>query len=314
MVRIYYKEGRQVMKDTDVRQLGILKHIIWVDLHSPSQEEEEWVETKSNISIQTPQEISEIESSSRFIERNQEITANSIFLHFHNEQIHQHPVSFILKDDVLYTYRNAEQMTFGDAVRKIKVNNDAFQSGVDVLLCLLETRIDLDADMIERIAREITIASRKLGIENTPNEKLLIEISNLQENTMMIRESVIDKQRVLSNMLRSDHFPGEKKERLRIILKDISSLIEYTTFNFERLEYLQDTFTGLINLDQNRIIKRFTVFSIAFLPPTLLAGMFGMNFDKIPWARHDWGFFFSILLMGLSSLLVLIIFKRKGWI
>jgi magnesium transporter len=92
---------------------------------------------------------------------------------------------------------------------------------------------------------------------------------------MMLRESIIDKQRVLSSIQRSRLFPESYRERLRIVLKDISSLTEYTTFNFERLEYLQDTFTGLINLEQNQIIKIFTVVTIVFLPPTLIAGILG---------------------------------------
>jgi magnesium transporter len=101
---------------------------------------------------------------------------------------------------------------------------------------------------------------------------------------------------------------------LRIVLKDINSLIEHSAFNFERLEYLQDTITGLINIEQNRIMKRFTVFSIAFLPPTLISGIFGMNFVVMPMISSEWGFFASILLMMLSSSIVLLIFKRKGWI
>jgi magnesium transporter len=144
--------------------------------------------------------------------------------------------------------------------------------------------------------------------------ELLLEITGLQENTMTLRESIIDKQRVLSYLLKSINFPEDKKGRLRIVLKDINSLIEHSAFNFERLEYLQDTITGLINIEQNRIMKRFTVFSIAFLPPTLISGIFGMNFVVMPMLSSEWGFFASILLMMLSSSIVLLIFKRKGWI
>jgi magnesium transporter len=90
--------------------------------------------------------------------------------------------------------------------------------------------------------------------------------------------------------------------------------LEHTIFNFERLEYLQDTFMGLVNLEQNRIIKIFTVFSIVFLPPTLIAGIFGMNFQKIPFMNHNYGFFGAIFIMLLPSALILWIFKRNRWI
>lgn len=314
MIRIFYKEGNKVYKDTELNNLLTLQHVIWVDMQSPLPEEEEWIENNCGISIQTPQEITEIESSSRYFERINEITANSNFLKLENGKYAKYPVSFILKNSVLYTYRQADLSSFADTVKKIKANNENFTSGFDVLMSVQETRIDQDADSIERVSHEITIFSRTLNTDNNPSRELLLEINSLQENTMLLRESIIDKQRVLSYLLKSQYFAEDKKERLRIVLKDIGSLIEYSTFNFERLEYLQDTITGLINLEQNRIMKRFTVFSIAFLPPTLISGMFGMNFQLIPMANQQIGFYFSILLMFISSGSVLYFFRRKGWI
>lgn len=314
VIRIFYKQDGKVLKDTDVRQIGLLSNLIWVDLQSPSPEEEEWVESKCNISIQTPQEIAEIESSARYFERANEITANANFLKLDNGHYVKHPVSFIISNSVLYTFRQTDFSTFADVVRRIKTNNETFNSGYDVMMSIQETRIELDADLIERSSAEITLLSKTIGQSKNPGPEILLDIAELQENTMTLRESIIDKQRVLSNLLRSDNFPEDKKPRLRIILKDINSLVEYCTFNFERMEYLQNTLTGLINIEQNRIIKRFTVFSIAFLPPTLIAGMFGMNFDIIPMMHTGFGFIVSIFLMLLSSGLLLLTFRRKGWI
>lgn len=314
MIRIFYREGDKVLKETDVKQLAVLENIIWVDLQSPSSDEEEWVENKCDISIQTPAEIAEIESSSRYFERNNEITCNSTYLRLDDGQYSKHPVSFILKKSTLYTFRQAELSTFADVNRKIKTNNEIFNSGYDVMMSIQETRIDLDADMIEKVSHEISGFSKLLTTGSNKYSELLLEITGLQENTMTLRESIIDKQRVLSYLLKSINFPEDKKGRLRIVLKDINSLIEHSAFNFERLEYLQDTITGLINIEQNRIMKRFTVFSIAFLPPTLISGIFGMNFVVMPMLSSEWGFFASIVLMMLSSSIVLLIFKRKGWI
>jgi magnesium transporter len=131
---------------------------------------------------------------------------------------------------------------------------------------------------------------------------------------MTLREGIIDKQRVLSAFMRSTLFPEDRKDRLKIILKDISSLLEYTSFNFERLEYLQNTLMNLITLEQNQIIKIFTVFSIVFLPPTLIASIFGMNFSLIPGLESPAGFWVSIGLMGLSSLGIIAYFRNKHWI
>lgn len=313
MVRIFYKDGRQIKRENDIRELGNIKNLVWVDLQSPSADEEEWVENKCDISFQTPQEIVEIESSSRFFEQNNTINANSNFLKIDRSGYETYPVSFILHDNVLFTYRRGDSKTFADTVKKMKVSPDTFQNGVDFMLMLLETRIEADADALEGISRDISAISKDLHEQNTRQE-ILIRISGLQEITMMLRETSIDKQRVLSGILRSQYFPEDRKEHLRIILKDISSLLEYTTFNFERLEYLQNTFMGLINLEQSQVIKIFTVVTIIFMPPTLIAGIFGMNYNHIPTTGEPWGFWLSLFLMVFSSAVVLWFFRRKKWI
>ena len=314
MVRIFYKEGRQIKRENDIRELGNLPNLLWIDLQSPTTEEEEWVETKCSISFQTPQEIVEIESSSRFFEQQNTINANSNFLRINREGYEIYPVSFILRDNVLFTYRQGDSKTFADTVKKMKVSQDTFQTGVDFMLVLLETRIEADADSLEGISRDISTISKNLAHEQKARQEVLLRISALQEITMMLRETSIDKQRVLSGILRSQYFPEDRKEHLRIILKDISSLLEYTTFNFERLEYLQNTFMGLINLEQSQVIKIFTVVTIIFMPPTLIAGIFGMNYDIIPTSHDTWGFWEALVMMIASSLVVLWFFRRKRWI
>lgn len=314
MVRIFYKDGKQVKKETDVRELGLLKNLMWVDLQSATNDEEEWVETKCNISFQTPQEIVEIESSARYFEQNNTINANSNFLLAENEGYSFYPVSFLIRENILFTFRQGDSKTFADTVKKIKIGEEVFKDGVDILLVLLETRIESDADLLEAMSKEVKSISRTLSREKKPKQDSLLRINNLQENTMMIRESIIDKQRMLSQIFRSSYFPEDRKERLRIVLKDITSLLEYTTFNFERLEYLQDTFMGLINLEQNEIIKIFTVVTICFLPPTLIAGVFGMNYEIIPSLKHPNGFWLAVALMIVSSLGFLFFFKRRKWI
>ncbi|MFT4032583.1 MAG: magnesium/cobalt transporter CorA [Siphonobacter sp.] len=315
MVRIYYKEGKQIRKENDVKELGHLQNVLWVDLQSASQEEEEWVESKCEVSFQTPQEIVEIESSARFFEQNDTINANSNFLRLDSEGFHIYPVSMIIRNGTLFTYRRGDSKTFADTVKRMKVTGDeTFNTGTDIFILLLETRIETDADLIETISRDITILSKSLTADQKPRQEVLLRINSLQENTMMLRESIIDKQRVMSNVLRSGLFPDTHRERLRLVLKDISSLLEYSTFNFERLEYLQNTFMGLVNLEQNQIIKIFTVVTIIFLPPTLIAGIFGMNYDGMPTTQSNWGFWVSLGLMVLSSLAVLGWFRRKHWI
>jgi len=129
-----------------------------------------------------------------------------------------------------------------------------------------------------------------------------------------LRESVIDKQRLVSAFLKSELLPKENIEKLRILIKDISSLIDYSKFNFERLEYLQDTFLGLVNMEQNKIIKIFTVVSVIFLPPTLIASIYGMNFKVMPELSWKLGYPISLVLMVASSIGTLWFFKKKNWL
>jgi len=131
---------------------------------------------------------------------------------------------------------------------------------------------------------------------------------------MLIRENIIDKQRVVSLMLKNMEFAEDEKERLRTLTKDIDSLVDHTNFLFERLEYLQNTFLGLVNIDQNKIIKIFTLVSVIIMPPTLIASLYGMNFRFMP--ELDWriGYPISLILMIGSSLGTWIFLKKHKWL
>lgn len=315
MVRVYYKEGKDIRKETSLEEIQELEDIVWVDLQNASEQDEDWIENHFGLSFQTPQEIIEIESSSRYIEREQTIIANSNFLKINTRKEEEaYPVAFQLKNQVLFTLRAGDSRIFADTVRKMKISKEPFVSGADVLLRLFETQIDYEADLVETIARKITQISRSLHPEKQTDRSSILVINDLQEQTMTLREGIIDKQRVLSAFMRSTLFPEDRKDRLKIVLKDISSLLEYTSFNFERLEYLQNTLMNLITLEQNQIIKIFTVFSIVFLPPTLIASIFGMNFSLIPGLDQPYGFYISLALMAGSSLGIILYFRNKNWI
>jgi magnesium transporter len=146
------------------------------------------------------------------------------------------------------------------------------------------------------------------------DEDILIQIKNLQEKVTILRQNIMDKQRVISNLLKCDFFPEELQPRLTMVIKDINSLFEYTRFGFDRLDYLQDTFLGLVNIEQNKIIKIFTVVNVIFLPPTLIASMYGMNFKNMPELDWQLGYPFSIALMIVFTLIVLLIFRLKKWL
>ena len=171
---------------------------------------------------------------------------------------------------------------------------------------------DLDADMVELVSKEINQYNRKVSVGEDISEEFLIDINLLQENTMRIRENIIDKQRVISSILKSPKYPKEYHSRLNVLLKDISSLINHTDFGFERLEYLQNTVLGIINLDQNKIMKVFTLVSLLLMPPTLIASFFGMNVKfGCFFSGSGWAWVVIMALMIVSLAVIFWVFKKR---
>ena len=313
-LRIFYKEKEKIRI---ARSLDILKEldkkdIIWIDLVDVKEEVENELEQFLKIYIQEDEEIEEIEMSSRYIQTDDSIVANSNFL---QDNFDVEPVSFILKNSILVSVRDVDMMAFNDTVKKMFVNTRNFPTGFHVLVALFETRVEYDADMIEDTTDEITKLSENITrASNSVDEDVLIQIKDLQEKVTIIRQNIMDKQRVISNILKCDFFPEELQPRLTMIIKDINSLFEYTNFGFDRLDYLQDTFLGLVNIEQNKIIKIFTVVNVIFLPPTLVASMYGMNFKYMPELDWSFGYPFSIALMIVFTGIVLLIFRIKKWL
>ncbi|HOF98551.1 MAG TPA: magnesium/cobalt transporter CorA [Paludibacteraceae bacterium] len=313
-LRIFYHENDgklKISKSIDTLKKINLKDIIWIDMNDVSENIESELEQFLKIYIQEDEEIEEIEMSSRYIQTDDSIVANSNFL---QDNYVMQPVSFIIKNGILVSVRNTELKSFNETVKKIFVNTSNFPSGYHVMVSLFETRVEYDADMIEDVTDQITNLSKNLNTESDLDQDILLQIKELQEKVMIIRQNIVDKQRVVSNMLKCNFFPEDLIPRLNIILKDINSLFEYTRFDFDRLDYLQDTFLGLVNLQQNNIIKIFTVVSVIFLPPTLIASMYGMNFKYMPELDWKFGYPFSILLMISFTVGVLVFFKRKKWL
>lgn len=316
MINIYFRQNDKISRESDLRTLPQIDplSVVWVDLNRLDDLEKRYISNKFGINLYEKQQQEEIESSSRYLETNKIIVANSNFLMPHGESYINDPATFILKNNYLITHRTNEFKSFTEISRKVLATPKSFPSGYHVMLSIFESRIDLDADVLENLAREISRIGKFLGTERKTGREILISITHLQEMTMMLRQNMIDKQRMVSAMLRSDHFPRDCYDRLRMLIKDVNSLMDHITFNFDRLEYLQDTFLGLINIEQNKIIKIFTVASVVFLPPTLVASIYGMNFPGMPELQWKGGYVFALCLIIFSSLLTLWIFKRKGWL
>ena len=224
------------------------------------------------------------------------------------------PVSVIISNEgVMVSVREAESRTFRETEKRLQINYRNYPTGYHIFITLLEVRIDYDADMVEFIARQVSSLSRDMNGENSIDKEILRRINRLQESTMLLRENIFDRQRVLSSILRSVRFPNDIYPRLQLMIKDVNSLINHADFSFQRLDYIQDAALGLINIEQNEIVKIFSIAAVVFMPATLVASIYGMNFP-IPELHWKYGYLFAICLMILLSGATIWFFRFKKWL
>ena len=313
MIEIFYKKDGQIMVSQSETDLSSITYedVVWIDLFVPSGEEKRAVESFLGTVIQNRAQAEEIEISSRFYETEKAIFANTSFLIPGPDEYNEETVSFILTDEILTTLRECPLKSFTDLQRRMLAFPKMYDSGHVAFLGILEQRIDLDADMVELVSKEITQYNKKVSLGEDISEEFLIDINQLQDNTMLIRENIVDKQRVISSIIKSKKYPAEYHTKLNVLLKDISSLINHTNFSFERLEYLQNTVLGIINLDQNKIMKVFTLVSLMLMPPTLIASFFGMNVRFGWFGNAGWSWLLALTLMAISTVVIFGIFKRR---
>ena len=318
MISIFYRQNGKIVVTQSVTDLTklIVDDVVWIDLLSPEGEEKRAAEAFLGTEIQSRAQAEEIESSSRYFETDTAIFANTNFLTPGADEYMMQAVSFTIVRNSLTTLRDVPLRSFTELQRRMMVNPGQYSTGYSVFASILDQRVDLDADMIELLSKEISQYAKRINQQEDINEDLLLDINQLQENSMIVRENVVDKQRLISNLMKSNKCPREFNQHLTVLLQDISSLINHTNFCFERLEYLQDTVVGLINLDQNKIMKIFTLVSLLLMPPTLVASFYGMNV-RLPMIGADepnaspWNWVIIVGIMILLFVGVLLIFKKR---
>ena len=316
MINCYIKKQHRLTVVEGVEYLNNIedrKSVIWIDMFTPTLQEVKTVENIFSIEFPTKQESEEIELSSRYWEEGNRIEINSYFLINDKKDPVNETVSFILQDDLLISVRYKKLASFDASIKKLLSSPREYRTGYSIFSQIIDIRIDTDADIIEELNRDIAAIRKQAFNDDVENEDLLEQMSTFENLNMKIRENLTDKQRILNSLLKSQKITEDKSE-LPIMLEDIRSLIDHTNFNFERIDYLQNIFIGLLSVEQNKVIKIFTIVNVIFLPPTLIASIYGMNFDIMPELNWEYGYLFSIGVMILAAVTPLIIFKKKGWI
>jgi magnesium transporter len=325
MLTAFSASGIQIVNPASANCAGSLQGAIWIDLLDPSPEETRAVETVLAIELPTRKEVQEIEVSSRLYVENQTVFMTATVM-VQADMLHPEttPVTFAYQPQRLVTLRFAEPTPFTTFPPKFQRTPEAFATAQKVFMGLVDEIIDRVADILESIGSDLNAVSRVLFAEASPQPvkkpsvdytAVLTRIGHNGERAANARETLVSISRLLAFF--AEARPGLVGEPLdehwRTVSKDVSALSDHATFLSNKVNFFLDATLGRINIEQNSIIKLFSVLAVVFLPPTLIASIYGMNFEYMPEIRSVLGYPFSLLLMLLSAILPYLFFKRKGW-
>ena len=304
----------------EIESPGALANVrpVWVDLEAPTPEEKVWIAERFGVTIPEDVVDDDLEESARFYEEdNGELHIRSDFLIDDSHTPRNVRVAFILHGKVLFSVHNEDLPVFRLLRLRARRIPALIEDAKDVLLKLYDADAEYSADALEGIYDNLeAVSARVLKKEITDPDaaEVLAAIAKEEDLNGRIRRNMMDTRRALSFMMRSRMLNAEQFEESRQILRDIDSLDSHTAFLFDKINFLMDATVGFININQNRIIKIFSVASVALLPPTLIASIYGMNFRFMP--EIDWalGYPFALGLMLMSVAAPFIYFRRKGWL
>ena len=295
---------------------------VWVDLTDPNEEEREWVKSIYGVTLPGEDEVKDIEASARYYEADSgDLHLRTDFLIDENEDdepARTVTVAFILARDILFSVHNTDLPVFRLVRMRARSRPGSIDDYKDVLLDLYATDAEYSADALEGIYKNLEDVSRavlKKDFSDQDAAAALNSIAQEEDLNGRIRRNMMDTRRAVSFLMRGRLLNADQFEEARQILRDIESLDGHTSFLFDKINFLMDATVGFININQNKIIKIFSVASVAFLPPTLIASIYGMNF-KGWFPELDWelGYPFALLLMLASAITPFWYFRRRGWL
>jgi magnesium transporter len=294
---------------------------IWVDLESPTPEDKRWVAERFGLALPENAVDDDLEESARFFEDDEgQLHIRTDFLVTGGDEGHAAGVvrvAFVLHRNVLFSLHDEDVPVFRLLRMRARRIPALIRDAKDVLLKLYDADAEYSADALEGIYDRLDeVSSRvlKQDVNDQSAAEALSAIAREEDLNGRIRRNVMDTRRALSFMMRSRLLNAEQFEEARQILRDIDSLDSHTAFLFDKINFLMDAIVGFININQNKIIKIFSVASVALLPPTLIASIYGMNFKHMPELDQTWGYPFAVLVMLASVAAPFIYFRRKGWL
>ena len=305
------------------------KGAVWIDLLDPTDEEEALAEKVLGANIPTREELAEIEPSSRLYQTKIAAFMTMSVLHGVKAGIPANdPVGFILTDKLLITVRYIDPTPFVLFADHIYAEPDLDWNARSMFVRLLDTIIDRLADEFEVAVNEIETISRHVFAHPTQAgghrrrqperrlEALLLRIGKAQQLLAQLRESSVSATRLLTFLKSTDRMVNDKPNLRHVgsLIADADALNDHSNFLGDNLVFLLDANLGLITLEQNFVMKIFSIFAVVFMPPTLIAGIYGMNFDHMPELKWLLGYPYALGLILVSAVLPFLIARRKGWL
>ncbi len=292
---------------------------IWVDMTDPTEEERSWVKSTYDVTMPDEDDVKDIEASARYYEaENGDLHLRTDFRIDDDEGPSQTiTVAFILTRNMLFSMHPEDLPVFRLVRMRARSRPGSITDYKDVLLDLYATDAEYSADALEGIYRNLEEVSSKVLQEEFTDQDAASTLSTIAKEEDLngrIRRTMMDTRRAVSFLMRGRLLDSDQFEEARQILRDIESLDGHTSFLFEKINFLMDATVGFININQNKIIKIFSVASVAFLPPTLIASIYGMNFRILPELAWDFGYPFALVLMVASALAPFWYFRRRGWL
>jgi len=295
----------------------ITRKPIWVDAIAPGEDEREWVAKSFSVILPQPEHLRDIEASARFYEEDSELHVRSDFLLGKESDSRSIIVAFVLSDNVLFSVHDEDTPVFQHFRLHSRGQPDLVANSLDVLVDLYGSDVEFSADALEETYADLGEISGTV-LNNTLSDKqagaVLANIAHAEHLNGRIRRNLMDTRRAVSFLMRSKLLAPEQLEEARQIMQDIDSLDGHTAFLFDKINFLMSTTVGFININQNKIVRLFSVVSVALLPPTLIASVYGMNFRHMPELDWETGYPFALSLMALSVAMPFWFFHRKGWL
>jgi magnesium transporter len=298
---------------------------VWIDLFNPTAAEDKAVERLAGIAVPTREDMQEIEISSRlYIENGARYMTATLMCHSDTEMPKTTAVTFILSGHRLVTVRYEQPKPFALVESKLARSCSSAITGEMVLMELLDAVIDRCADILERIGSDVDQVSHDIFEPESERHghakqysRILIAIGRKGDLTSKVRESLVSIGRLvtfLSAVMEGVKWTKDMREQLKTMQRDVASLTDHASYLSNKITFVLDAMLGVVNLEQNNIIKLFSVMAVVLMPPTLIASIYGMNFKMMPELEWAHGYPMALVMMLMAAVLPYFLFKWKKWL